>query len=44
MGWGVFLLVAITFGGRVLRFGRPAEEVEAAAPAVEAQEVVSDAA
>ncbi len=38
MGWGVFLIVAIVFGGRQLRFGRPAEEVEQLAPVVEMEE------
>ena len=28
MGWGWFALCSIAFGGRVLRFGRPAEVVE----------------
>jgi undecaprenyl-diphosphatase len=31
LGWGWFTLVAIVFGGRLLRLGEPAERVEAAA-------------
>jgi len=31
LGWGWFALCAIAFGGRLLRFGAPAEEAAAAA-------------
>jgi undecaprenyl-diphosphatase len=36
MGWGWFALCSIAFGGRVLRFGRPAEVAEDASALVDA--------
>jgi undecaprenyl-diphosphatase len=36
MGWGWFALSSIAFGGRVLRFGRPAEVAEDASALVDA--------
>jgi undecaprenyl-diphosphatase len=37
MGWGWFALSSIAFGGRVLRFGRPAEVAEDASELVDAK-------
>ncbi len=40
MGWGWFALSSIAFGGRVLRFGRPAEVAEDASALVDASREV----